>query len=150
MIIQWCLKGVPFDQSHFNDGVVQAILGGEGITSAWLRNATSPLTNLPAGSQGVLSDTALDDHVHNWGAVWHSTPYISLSAGCVERVARGVTVRHSAMRTALTFATNNATHAGYVFLCWVQVSPKPAAELPGFGEEVRNLNIYRVVSREVV
>jgi hypothetical protein len=144
MNIQWCLKGVPYDAAAFNDATVQAVLGGEAITSAWLRNYSGfiSLDTFPDLSQPVLSAQALDNHVHAYPATSRRTPYISLTAGVVERVARGVTVRHSAMRTALAFATGNATHDGYIFLCWVQVSPKPAPELPGFAEEVRDLNIY--------
>jgi hypothetical protein len=46
---------------------------------------------------------------------------------------------YPALRTALCFATKMGKTPGYVFRLWVLVSPKPAAELPGFGEEVRSL-----------
>lgn len=142
MLIQWCLKGIPRVPGTFDDAQVQAILGGDAITSAWLRGSSQHLPDLPAAQQSALSDTALDQHVHAHHLVWNQTPYVSLSAGCVERIARGVTIRHSALRTALAFATQDATCEGYVFLCWVHVTPKPAPGLPGLAEEIRDLNLY--------
>ncbi len=146
MVIQWCLKGVPFHPSDFNDHTVQTILSGEGIRSAWLRNVNQAITDLPVLSHANLSAQALDDHVHDYWRVSAVTPYISLTAGCTERVSAGGSVRHSALTTALEFATGCATHEGYIFLCWVLVTPKPAAELPGFAEEIRDLNTYRPYS----
>lgn len=142
MIIQWCLKGIPHQLGKFEDTHAQGILDGDAITSAWLRNVSTSASQLPWGSQQVLSEMALDQHVHDHVTFGATTPYVSLSAGCVERVATGVVVRHSALQTALAFATGGGMHPGYVFLCWVQVSPKPAPELPGFAEEIRDLNIY--------
>jgi hypothetical protein len=97
----------------------------------------------PPGSHGALSQAALDAHVNGFGGVAANTPYLSLSAGCVELdPATRTTTTYQALLTALDFATNGGTTEGYVFNLWVLVCPKPAPELPGFGEEVRELNIY--------
>ena len=77
MLIQWCLKGVPFVAGHFDDAQVASILSGDGITSAWLRNAgAAPIPDIPRLSQDELSAVALNDHVHAYGSVSASTPYI--------------------------------------------------------------------------
>lgn len=147
MLIQWCLKGVPFDQNTLNANWVKSVLSGDAITSAWLRGAASvSAPNFPSNAETQLSANALDDHVHAYATVANSTPYISLSAGCVERVARGIAVRHSALRTALSFATGDGRHDGWVFLCWVHVAPKPAPELPSMAEEIRDLNLFGTYS----
>lgn len=147
MLIQWCLKGVSYDAKVRNSNWAKAVLGGDAITSAWLRHAVNDgIPSFPSAAESRLSSAALDDHVHAYDQVETSTPYISLSAGCVERVAQGVTVHHSALRTALAFATGDGTTYGWVFLCWVHVAPKPAAELPGMAEEIRDLNLFSAYS----
>ena len=52
------------------------------------------------------------------------------------------TVIYTALDTALSFATDDGQCNGYVFDLWVLVSPKAAAELPGFAEEIRELNLF--------
>jgi hypothetical protein len=145
MLIQWCLKGIPESKS-FGDPDVAAILNDRGLSSTWLRGAGGTPSDLPAHSQAKLSQHDLDLHVNGFSTAHASTAYLSLSAGCVELISPGNTVTHSALKTALDFATAGATCKGYVFLCWVLVSPKPAPELPGFAEEVRNLNLFQQFS----
>lgn len=79
-----------------------------------------------------------------FGSVASDTPYLSLSAGCVELDPGKTTTKvYPALKTALEFATKSGTCGGFVFRLWVMVSPKPAPELLGFAEEVRELNIFR-------
>lgn len=142
MLIQWCLKGMAQQVPQFGDAEALAVLTGEGLTSAWLRQLPAP--PLASGSHAALSKAALDAHVNGFSSVMASTPYISLSAGCVELdPGMATTTVHSALVTALDFATDAGTRSGYVFRLWVLVSPQPGPELPGFGEEVRELNLYR-------
>lgn len=144
MLIQWCLKGIT-ETSTFGDQEVDDALRGGGLTSAWLRQPIGrDIRTLPAGSHRSLSQLALDAHVNNFGLAAATTPYISLSAGCVELdPSTTTTTVYSALETALSFATGSATRSGYIFRLWVLVSPKPAPELPGFGEEVREMNLFR-------
>jgi hypothetical protein len=127
----------------FGDAEAQKILTDDGLKSAWLRNSSSHVSSLGADSHVVLSQTALDAHVNSFGAVSGVTPYISLSAGCRELdPSATASITYTALETALSFATQTGTSEGYVFRLWVMVSPKPAPELPGFGEEVRELNLF--------
>jgi hypothetical protein len=146
MLIQWCLKGISESQ-EFNDDRAREAADFEGLTSSWLRSLGSvgkPITFLPPGSHAVLSQSALDAHVNGFSGAAATTPYLSLSAGCVELdPSTQTTTTYAARLTALDFATNGGSGPGYIFYLWVLVSPKPAPELPGFGEEVRELNIFR-------
>jgi hypothetical protein len=145
MLVQWCLKGIA-KSPGFKDSEARAALSSNGISSAWVRAAVPgvPVSDLPSRSHGVLSQTALDAHVNAFGLTAAATPYLSLSAGCVELDPFSRSTRtFSALQTALEFATRSGTTDGYVFRLWVLVSPKPAPELPGFAEEVRELNLYK-------
>lgn len=146
MLIQWCLKGIP-EQRSFGDAEAKAVVDSAGINSTWLRSRISePQADLSEDAQGMLSQVALDQHVNGFlpGAL---TPYISLTAGSTEidPTSRSA-VRFPAASTALAFATRQGTTAGYVFRLWTLVSPKPAPELPGFAEEVRDLNLFNQFS----
>jgi hypothetical protein len=148
MLVQWCLKGLA-QSDAFGDDAAAEVLKTKGLSSAWSRaheNARFLLTTESAN--GILSSAALDAHVNGFGTAQFNTPYISLSAGVVTvDPVTGATTRHSALRTAVKFATGEIwngrpRHAGYVFRLWILVTPKPAPELPGFGEEVRDLNCF--------
>ena len=142
MLIQWCLKGISEQPGGFGDPEARRVLAGHGLGAAWQRGAGTR-GDLPGDAHGALSDQALSDHVNNYAAVQGNTPYLSLTAGCIERDPHTLSaVTHSAMNTALSFATRNGTVAGYVFRLWVLVAPKPAPELPGFAEEVRSLLLF--------
>lgn len=141
MMIQWCLKGIP-EQPGFSDPEACAAVDREGLASTWLRQQPGALPQLPTQTQAALSQRALDLHV-NGLAPGHPSPYLSLSAGSTEVDPLTRTpVRHAAWITALSFATQCGQAPGYVFRLWTLVSPKPAAELPGFAEEVRDLNLF--------
>lgn len=142
MLIQWCLKGIA-ERPGFGDAEARAVLAGTGLGAAWVGGSGGTRADLAADTHGALSDAALSDHVNNYASVAAATPYLSLTAGCVERDPHTLSpVTHSAMNAALTFATRNGTVAGYVFRLWVLVAPKPAPELPGFAEEVRSLLLF--------
>jgi hypothetical protein len=148
MLLQWCLKGIAANGS-FNDAAAARALTRDGLASAWmLQNHASTLLVGTADSHDVLSKVALDSHVNNFGVAHFQTPYISLTAGCVTAdPVTGATTVHSARDTAIGFATGGVwggpLHDGYIFKLWVLVTPKPAPELPGFGEEVRDLNQFQ-------
>jgi len=143
MLIQNCLKGIA-EQAGFGDHEARAALLAEGLSAAWMRAQKSPIPQLPQDSHAALSQTALNAHVNGFGSAKGSTPYFSLSAGCVELdPATATTTTYTALQIALDFATDGARRSGYVFRLWVLVSPKPAPELPGFAEEVRELNLFR-------
>src|SRR5262249_39417299 len=127
----------------FDDNQAKKVLADEGLTSAWLRSARRSIGAFVKDSHTDLSQAALDAHVNSFSSVYNDTPYISLSAGCRELdPAAPRSITYGALETALTFATRNGEVDGYVFRLWVLVSPKPAPELPGFGEEVRELNLF--------
>jgi hypothetical protein len=148
MLLQWCFRGIA-SSSSFDDRAAADVLLKAGLASAWLRcNAGLSLLNGVVNAHAVLSTIALDAHVNNFGVAGVNSPDISLTAGCVTAdPVTGQTTVHSALDTAIGFATGaiwgGETHPGYVFKLWVIVTPKPAAELPGFGEEVRDLNQFQ-------
>jgi hypothetical protein len=142
MLIQWCLKGIPESKS-FTDAAAKTVVDYTGISSSWLRHPVPAIASFVSDAHLALSQTALDAHVNGFASVAAKTPYISLSAGCRELDPTNTsTISYTALETALSFATNSGTCAGYVFLLWVIVSPKAAPELPGFAEEIRELNIF--------
>jgi hypothetical protein len=123
MLIAWCLKGIS--ENSFGPTAVQAdkaakaTLNGPGICAAWLRASNPPQSSLPADTYPLLSKSALNAHVNSFPTAGAQTPYISLSAGCRERVltaggAYGVK-DYPALRTALCFATKMGKTPGYVF-----------------------------------
>ena len=146
MLVQWCLKGVPWSHA-FDDAAAWDAATTIGLTSNWVRtpgNASAALQHAWPAAHAALSDAALAAHVNAYASVASRTPYLSLSAGVVERdpVSR-LPIHHPAWTTALDFATRGGRGDGYVFECWVQLPGNPAPELPGFGEEVRDLNLHQ-------
>jgi len=142
MLVQWCLKGIP-ETPSFRDLEAKQALATVGLTSNWVRsNATKDLGTALIAAHKDLSDSALAKHVNAYGTVALTTPYLSLTSGVVERDPLTRTaIHHPAWTTALDFATQGGRSSGYVFECWVQLPANPAPELPGFGEEVRDLNL---------
>lgn len=147
MLVQWCLKGIAertAGSALFSDREAHAVVDQDGLRCSWLRQQRTTASDFPAIAHPVLSQAALDAHVNGFGASAAMTPYLSLSAGCVEiDPTSGGTRVFSALQTALEFATLSGQSSGYVFRMWVLVSPKPAPELPGFAEEVRELNLFQ-------
>jgi hypothetical protein len=141
MLLQRCLKGIPESQIFTDKDAAWTL--SHGIVSRWLtHNAGYPVVDGLAAAQQALSQAALDDHVNNYGAVAHNTPYISLSAGSVTPASHGVSVR-PAWRTALDFGTRGGMTSAFIFRCWVILSPKPSAGLSSMADEVRELSIFR-------
>jgi hypothetical protein len=128
----------------FDDRAAELTMMEKGITSAWVRNTPPPHPPTCGATfqaaHEALSQRALDDHVNNFGRVRHTTPYVSLTAGAVVPDGAGSSRPVGAWTTAANFATGGGQVDGYIFECWVLVGPKPAPELPGFAEAVRDLN----------
>jgi hypothetical protein len=95
----------------------------------------------PAQVGSKLTRANLDRHVHDYERFAPETPFISLTAGCVERdIALRLNRVHEAEDIALRFGTNWGERPGYLFNCWVVVGLKPAVSIQGVAEEIRELN----------
>lgn len=147
MIVQWCIKGL----SLVDDSTAQAILGSEqGLLCNWWREQE---TIGPHEIRRKLTDANLDQHVNHFGSTDPMTghhfgagsPFISMSAGCVERDVLTKTNRvHRARQTALWFGSGFGTQpTAYLFVAWVILAPRRAVEVEGVAEDVRDLNTYR-------
>lgn len=143
MLINWCFKGIA-ESATVNDAMAERLVSDTGILSNWIvANGGATLATVQGASQSALSATALDDHVNAYKRVSATTPYISLGAGCVEYQGRGKPARVlPALGTALNFATRGGTTPGFIFRLWVITTPKPAADIPGLAEDVRDLKLF--------
>jgi hypothetical protein len=147
MFVQWCIKGIRgrLDEEPETSGIDDAeademVLGGQGIVCNWWRNAG---TISPAERRAKLTAGNLDRHVHDYDQFKDQTPFISLTAGCVERdVAMRLNRIHQAQDVALRFGTDWGARHGYLFFCWVVVGLKRAVSVEGVAEEIRELNTY--------
>lgn len=146
MFVQWCVKGVRGDtsgvssSSGIDDAMALEMLRDGGIRCNWWR-AVRKIS--PQGMRRKLTRRNLDRHVHDYHNFGADTPFISLTAGCVERdAALRLNRIHTAQEVALRFATSWGQHTGYLFYCWVIVGLKPAVEVEAVAEEVRELNTY--------
>ncbi len=147
MVVQWCIKGLSLS----GPGDASAILAAqEGLLCNWWRNTGKPA---PKDVRDKLTVGNLDRHIHHFGKpdpatgqpFSDGTPFISLSAGVVERDKAAKTNRtHLARHVALQFGSAfGANTTAYLFTCWVIVGTRAAVEVEGISEEVRNLNVYR-------
>jgi hypothetical protein len=133
-----------------DDHAVALVAGDHGILCNWWRSVEA-IT--PSGIAEKLSAANLDMHVNHFDEpdpatgkrFSEQTPFISLSAGTVERDAAAQTnLVHRARRTAAWFGTEFGTKpTAYLFTCWVILAPRPAVGVEGVAEEVRDLNAYR-------
>jgi hypothetical protein len=153
MYVQWFVKGILGTNDPTSDlfltrqAAFWLISSGGGISSNWWRNKGSqPIT--PPEIQDVLTEQHLDRHLHDYDRYGHETPFISLAAGSVERdtMLKTNTV-HSAIDTALWFATKGWTQPGALFYGWTVASLNPAVPISTVAESVRDLNIYQQWSR---
>ena len=147
MIVQWCIKGLSLP----SDGDARQIIDGRnGLGCNWWRRVG---TISASEVRLKLTQSNLNMHVNHFTATdlgtgrpfCEETPFISLSAGTVERdtVAKTNQVRR-ARRTALWFGTQFGQRAvAYLYTCWVVLAPRTAVEIEGVAEEVRDLNTYR-------
>lgn len=151
MIVQWCIKGMHFPDDNAARNIIDS---REGIICNWWRSVG---TISPAQCRDKLTAAALDMHVNHFSEMdpdtgrpfSENTPFISLSAGTVGRdqVARTNFVSR-AQKTALRFGTNFGRNSeAYLYTCWVVLAPRPAVEIEGVAEEVRDLNSYRAYSQ---
>ncbi|GAA1279780.1 hypothetical protein Psi02_78530 [Planotetraspora silvatica] len=147
MIVQWCIKGISLGG---DDEAKQLIDSGEGLHCNWWRDVH---TITPLQIREKLTSTNADHHVNQFDGIdpgsgrpfREVTPFISFTAGTVERDAVAKTnLFHSARSVALWFGTDfgQRDHA-YLYTCWVVLAPRPAVEIEGVAEEVRDLNAYR-------
>lgn len=114
---------------------------GDGIYSNWWRLKKEIR---PPEVQNVLTMINLDRHLHDYASFGQQSPFISLASGCVSRdVLLARNESHSAIDTALDFATDAFAHEGYLFFGWIVVGLNPAVELSSVAESVRDLNVYR-------
>jgi hypothetical protein len=147
MIVQWCVKGLGLD----SDEEARAVIDGQrGIVCNWWR-AVGKIR--PDQVRAKLIPANLDRHVNHYDDVDPSTgqpfrlltPFISLSAGTVERdtVAKTNLV-HRARRNALWFGLEfGARSVAYLYTCWLVLAPRQAVVIEGVAEEIRDLNTYR-------
>jgi hypothetical protein len=149
VIVQWCCKGI----GEIDEGEVERILaGGRGLVSRlWQQNPVLSYTE----ALSRLNERFLDLHVNHYDEidpvsgrrVSCVTPFISLSAGCIERDAFTEThVVNPARRTALAFATDKGRREGWLFTCYVIVAVNRSTPIPSVAEEVRDLNQNRAYS----
>ncbi|GAA3572592.1 hypothetical protein GCM10022419_061880 [Nonomuraea rosea] len=158
MIVQWCCKGV----AEISEDEVRTILSnGVGLRCrGWLSAGAAEPFAIGAAIQ-QLTEHNLNLHVNNYAQPMlrtgqpfcDSTPFISLSAGCVDRDTTTKTnVTHRALRTALEFAVTDYTQPsrprcpGWVLVCYVLVSPNRSTSIPSVAEEIRELNHNRAYS----
>jgi hypothetical protein len=146
MIFQRVLKGIPArgaeGTSGLSDRVVQTMLDGYGITSNWWLNAPDRSISPPQIAEKLTED-ALVAHLVDYSSVQNETPFISTTAGTVERDARAArNLYFPPMYTALRFATRDFTQDGYVFYAYLFLLGRKSVELEEFAEEVRDVNTY--------
>ncbi|WP_420627861.1 hypothetical protein [Candidatus Leptofilum sp.] len=142
MIVQWVIKGIDGSMpSGIDRQQAIYIANTSGILSNWFRAYSSiPIDQFDT----KLTRANLDHHVNNYAQVRSETPFISLTAGNVERDAYTQTNRIlPAKRIALEFATSNGQHPGFLFFCWVIAGLKPAVRVEGLSEQVRDLTTYQ-------
>ncbi|MFH7813275.1 MULTISPECIES: hypothetical protein [Acetobacter] len=148
MLVNWCFKGIT-ESPTFDDTTAEGVLTDTGLLSQWIiHNRGNPLAGTQVAQQNALSASALDDHVNAYRKVSATTPYISLGAGCVEYNGRKKpALTFPAIGTALKFATKGGKSPGFVFRLWVVTTPKPAPDIPGLAEDVRDLKLFPTFHR---
>lgn len=145
MFFQLVLKGIAGLSRDEADGMFDG-----GIQCNWWRRVHR-IT--PQEIVDKLTERNLDWHLNHYddpdptmgnAPFSDNTPYISATAGSVERdtFARRNIV-FDPFLTALRFATADFTVTGYVFSAYVFTLGRQSIELSEFAEEVRELNIYK-------
>ncbi|MFF3331621.1 hypothetical protein ACFYWX_18950 [Streptomyces sp. NPDC002888] len=147
MIVQWCVKGLALESDQDAKDLIDS---SRGICCNWWRRVG---TISPNWIRDKLTPQNLDLHINHFttpdpatGDPFNvATPFISLSAGTVERDAAAQTnIVHRARMTALWFGTDfGRRDQCYLYLCWVVVAPRRAVQIEGVSEEPRDLNTYR-------
>lgn len=143
MYVQWCAKGIAGTGATglTKDRAFQMVASGQGLISNWWRNRGTIYSH---ESVAVVNEHNLDRHLHDYANFGHESPFISLTSGCVERNALlQQNIAHSAIDTALLFATDSWAHPGALFYCWIPVGLNAAVRVLGVAEAVRELHTYR-------
>jgi hypothetical protein len=144
MFVQMCVKGIngiSRDEAH--------VILERGLACAWWRKSAH-ITSAEINQR--LTREELDLHVHSYeekhpnrgGLVCDQSPFISLTAGSVERDAF---YSRNEINPAHIIALNFATGFGqpgecYLFYCWVLVALRPSVPVRHLAEEVRELHTY--------
>ncbi|MGH8909054.1 MAG: hypothetical protein ACRD0K_21815 [Egibacteraceae bacterium] len=150
MIVQWCIKGLSLP----DDSTAKAVLDTQrGLVCNWWRDVS---LISPVEIRKKLTTVNLNLHINYFMApdpvtgrpFSEVTPFISLSAGTVERdAAAKANFIHRARYTALWFGTDfGRVNNAYLYPCWLVVAPRVSVEIEGIAEEVRDLNSYRSYS----
>ncbi len=144
MFVQMCVKGI----NGISDSGAEMILQ-RGLASAWWRNSTN-ITSAEINKR--LTREELELHIHSFeekhptldGRVRDQSPFISLTAGSVERDAfYSRNEINPAHIIALDFATGFGEPGEcYLFYCWVLVALRPSVPVRHLAEEVRELSTY--------
>jgi hypothetical protein len=144
MFFQKVLKGIAGLNQTDADGAFF-----NGILCNWWRNVHSIS---PIQIVEKLTPENLDWHLNHYedhdpvnkAPFYENTPFISATAGAVERddFAKDNIV-FDPLITALQFATKDFTTTGHVFYAYVFTLGCQSIELSEFAEEVRELNIYK-------
>lgn len=151
MFVQMCIKGI----SGITLDDARAMLSKRGLACAWWRT-TGQITSAEIDER--LTEEELDLHVNSFdethptrgGMVKDVTPFISLTAGSVERNAfLACNEIHPAHEVAMDFATSFGQLRGecFMFYCWVFVGLRPSMPVRYLAEEVRDLHSYTKYSR---
>lgn len=141
MIVQWCIKGLALPD---DENAKRLIDSGRGIACNWWRDVRQ-ITRPEVARK--LTSANLDFHVNRFSDTnpatgrrfSEETPFISLSAGVVERNGAAQTNHiHRARRTALWFGTNfGRSDVAYLYTCWLLVGPRAAVEVQSVAEDDR-------------
>jgi len=159
VIVQWCCKGL----AKIEEPTVRAMLTDPLglICQDWLAYVRDAQPFPVSRAMHRLSEANLHRHVNDFAGpdpgtgrpFSQVTPFISLSAGCVDRDVLTKTNRtHRALSTALNFATTDYSDParppchGWVLYCYVVIGSNPAVRIPGVAEEVRELHHGRAYS----
>jgi hypothetical protein len=132
MYIQWCVKGIAGTDSPASPALTKSdafklVSSGTGIISNWWRGKK---VIAPHEVAIIMTDYNLDRHLHDYANYGQKSPFISLACGCTERDRlRQSNNIHSAIDTALQFATDFWKHPGALFYCWTTVGLNPAVKI---------------------
>lgn len=151
MFVQMCMKGM--NDITLDDAM--EIMRKRGLACAWWRR-TREISSAEIDER--LTAEELDLHLNSFdekhptrgGLVRDESPFVSLTAGSVQRdafLARNVV--YPAHEVALDFATGFGRQEGdcYIFYCWVMVGLRPSVPVRSLAEEVRELSTYTRYSR---
>jgi hypothetical protein len=145
MIFQKVLKGIP----GLSRDQAKSMVETQGILCNWWRQV-NPLPEPEV--TGRLTEENLIRHLSAYDQpdpnatgrpFGHLTPFISTTAGAVERDAMaGRNVWFSAFLTALFFATNDFATDGVIFYAYVNTLGRKSVAMREFAEETRELNLW--------